>query len=145
MDIHSKVNEFIYDKPKDMILVELDNINNADFLHIYMDNYNWDNGFDIPKKIIQKDCCELSTALMIFYLADGTRYLENRCVIENISPTVWTTFIEELYTLIICGNFIEGDIFFEPPLSKVQLYKLKKSLQDNEEIFIKVRGSRKLI
>lgn len=145
MDIHSKVNEFIYDKPKDMILVELDNINNADFLHIYMDNYNWDNGFDIPKKIIQKDCCELSTALMIFYLADGTHYLENRCEIENSSPTVWTTFIDELYTSIICGKFIEGDIFFEPPLSKVQLYKLKKLLQDNEEIFIKVRGNRKLI
>lgn len=116
----------------------------ADFLHIYMANYNWDDGFDIPRKIISKDCCELSTALMIFYLADGIRYLENKDEVQNSNLAVGESFLQELHSQIMNGKFVEGDIFFEPPMSKVQLYKLKKVLQEDEEVFVKVRGEKKL-
>jgi len=109
-----------------------------------MANYNWDDGFDIPRKIISKDCCELSTALMIFYLADGIRYLENKDEVQNSNLAVGESFLQELHSQIMNGKFVEGDIFFEPPMSKVQLYKLKKVLQEDEEVFVKVRGEKKL-
>lgn len=144
METVSKVKELIFDKSKEEVLEELDSIEMADFLHIYMANYNWDDGFDIPRKIISKDCCELSTALMVFYLADGIRYLENKDEVKNSSLTVWASFLQELYSQIMNGKFIEGDIFFEPPMSKVQLYKLKKVLQEDEEVFVKERGEKKL-
>lgn len=144
MDIISKVNQFIYDKSKKDILEELDSIEQADFLHIYMANYNWDNGLDIPRKIIEKDGCELGTALMIFYLADGVRYLENKEEVKNSGLTEWSSFIQELYIQIMNNKFVQGEIFFEPSMSKVQLYKLKKVLQDDEQVFIKECGKKKI-
>lgn len=144
METVSKVKELIYDKSKEQVLEELESIEMADFLHIYMANYNWDNGFEIPQKILSKDCCELSTALMIFYLADGIRYLENKEVVQNSSLTVWASFLQELYSHIMNGKFLEGDIYFEPPMGKVQLYKLKKVLGEDEEVFVKERGKKKL-
>ena len=57
---------------------------------------------------------------------------------------LWASFLQELYSQIMNGKFIAGDIFFEPPMSKVQLYKLKKILQEDEEIFVKERGEKKL-
>ena len=56
----------------------MDSIEEAKILHTYMEYYNWDDGFEIPQKVLSKICCELSTALLIFYLADGERYLENK-------------------------------------------------------------------
>ena len=144
MEIVSKVKELIYDKSKEEVLEELESIEMADFLHIYMANYNWDDGFDIPRKILSKDCCELSTALMVFYMADGIRYLENKDEVQKSSLTVWASFLQELYSQIMSGKFMEGEIFFEPPLSKVQLYKLKKVLQEDEAIFVKERGEKKI-
>ena len=144
MEIVFKVKELIYDKTKEDVLKELDSVKMSEFLHIYMANYNWDDGFDIPRKIISKDCCELSTALMIFYLADGVRYLENKEEIQNSSLKAWASFIQELYNKIMSGSFVDGNIFFEPPMSKVQLYKLKKVLQENEGVFIKERGEKKI-
>ena len=65
-------------------------------LYMYAYNYNWDNGFEIPKNIIFKDCCDLSTALMIFYSVDGYRYLQKKDE-KNDSLKEWSVFIKELY------------------------------------------------
>ena len=38
-----------------------------EILYIYIYNYNWDNGFDIPQTVLDNKICDLSIALLIFY------------------------------------------------------------------------------
>lgn len=128
--------ELLYDKTRKEVLEILDNVDVAETLHIYMNNYNWDNGFDIPRKVVQKECCELSTALMIFYLADGERYLENKKDVEQSNLREWSLFLQEVYKKIIRGDFKKGNIAFKPPLNKVAIYKLKKNIMPEEYIFL---------
>ena len=106
---------------------------------MYAYNYNWDNGFKIPKKILLKDCCDLSTALMIFYSADGVRYLQNKDE-KNDNLKEWSVFIKDLYDMILENRFIKSDIKFVPPLSKVQVFKLKKDLVKEEYVFLENIG-----
>ena len=134
-----KIHDMLYDKSNEEVLKEIDNIEDSEFLYVYAFNYNWNNGFDIPAKIISKKSCDLSTALMIFYKADGIRYLMEKNNGEKNSD-YWLKFIKSLYEEIISHKFQQTMIQFEPPLSKVQLYKLKKILNINENIFIQKFG-----
>lgn len=63
-----------------------------------LNDYNWDDGFDLPKELLENHDCDLALALEIFFLADGYSYL-----IDNQRRT------------------------FQNPLTKVQRYKLKNS------------------
>lgn len=83
----------LYDMNNEEVLKEMDNIIDPEILYVYSYNYNWSDGFDIPKKIIEKECCDLSTALMIFYGADGYRYLQEKniqTIIEQIPKNAQT-------------------------------------------------------
>ena len=71
---------------------------------------------------------------MIFYLADGYRYLSERNESSDIPD--WLSFVSNLYDRIYAGNYTEHSIAFSVPLSKVQVFKLKKQLDENEQIFI---------
>lgn len=139
MDIVSEkfVRELLYNKSKEEILKILDDIDSPDVLYVYLYNYNWDEGFEIPKKILANEYCELSTALMMFYLADGERYFEDKDMETCSLVSEWDFFLQSLYNQIVSGSFKKGNISFKPPLSKVQLYKIKKTLSDKEEIFLK--------
>lgn len=138
-----KIQDMLYDKSIEEVLKDIDNINDSETLYVYANNYNWDNGFEIPEKIINKKCCDLSTALMIFYKSDGFRYLQEKNN-ENINLSDWSKFMKGLYVAILSGKFKKGTIKFELPLSKVQLYKLKKSININENIFIEEIGTQDL-
>lgn len=74
----NSIYQMLYEKSSEEVLDELYTIDNNEVLNIFMYNYNWDNGFEIPKLILQKKECDLSTALMIFYSADGLRYLRDK-------------------------------------------------------------------
>lgn len=43
-----------------------------------LDEYNWDDGFEVPRTILADPDCDLALALEIFYLAGGYEYLENQ-------------------------------------------------------------------
>ena len=103
-------------------------------LHIYAFNYNWDDGFDLPQTIIDNPVCTLITALMIFYLGDGYLYLSEKN--ESSNDPDWLFFISNLYNRICNYTFPNESIEFTVPLSKVQIYKLKKQLEENEMVFI---------
>lgn len=128
--------DLIYNKSTKEVSKILGEIEDAYIIHIYMNNYNWDDGFEIPKRALSNPCCELSTALMIFYLADGIRYLEDKDEVKKSDLVEWSRFLQELYNKIMCGKFKQGNIIFKPPLSKVQVYKLKKILNEDEKIFV---------
>lgn len=139
-EIEKIIKDMLYDKSIEEVLNDIDKISDPEILYVYAYNYNWDNGFKILEKIINKKCCDLSTALMIFYKSDGYRYLQEKCS-KNTDLNNWSNFIKILYKAIISGEFKKSAIKFEPPLSKVQLYKLKKSSNISEGIFIEEIGT----
>lgn len=104
-----------------------------EILYVYAYNYNWDNGFDIPQAVLDNEKCDLSIALLIFYRADGLRYLEDKS--DNVNLPQWSSFIKSLYDSILLGKYQRGKIEFKVPLSKVQFFKLKKAITEAEDIF----------
>lgn len=48
-----------------------------DKLKIQLKEYNWDDGFEFPRKLLNSPECDLAMALDIFYLADGYGYIQN--------------------------------------------------------------------
>ena len=103
-------------------------------LYVYAYNYNWDEGFEIPKQIINSRYCTLSTALLLFYRAEGEQYLIHKE--NNIFDNEWYEFISDVYSKIINNTFNNSNIQFKCPLTKVQIYKLSKIISDNEKVFI---------
>lgn len=87
--------------------------------------YNWDDGFDLPEKLLADPNCDLALALEIFYLADGCAYLSEP---ERDTPLkAWKSFVERLYNDISEGKYPHTDSAFTIPLNRVQRFKLKKS------------------
>lgn len=129
-----QVKELLYDLPKEEILELISKIKDTEILYMYAYNYNWDNGFEIPQAILDNDKCDLSTALLIFYNADGEVYLTNKMDNENLLN--WTSFIKNIYNLILNGKYMRGEIEFKVPLSKIQIFKLNKLLTTEEKVFV---------
>lgn len=48
----------------------------------------------------------------------------------------WAEFIKKLFCLIFMSKFEKSEIQFKVPLSKVQIFKLKKELTRDEMIFV---------
>ena len=59
-----------------------------------LSEYNWDDGFVLPKEVLENPDCDLALALEIFYLADGYSYLINKS--RNSSLSEWKLFIEKI-------------------------------------------------
>ena len=107
---------------------------NDEELYVFAYNYTWGNGFDIPAVIINNPCCSLSTALLVFYRADGYSFMLDKEADTDLLPC--HTFVSDVYTRIINGDYKPSDVAFVPPLTKVQLFKLKKQLNKSEEVLI---------
>ena len=102
-------------------------ISNEDELFVLLDNYNWDNGFEVPTEILSNPHCTLSTALLAFYRADGYRYLsEGDSIILNRLTKDWEIFLKSVLRRILNKEFQIGNITFNPELTKIQKFKLKK-------------------
>ena len=130
----SRVTSLLYDCTNDEVQVIISQTEDPEVLYMYAYNYNWDNGFEIPQSILDHNKCNLSIALLIFYRADGASYLLNKSYSERLPQ--WSSFIKKLYETIIDEKYQKAEIEFKAPLSKVELYKLKKILSEQENIFI---------
>ena len=104
---------------------------NSKLRHLLLE-YNWDDGFGLPKELLENPDCDLALALEIFYLADGYSYLIDKS--RSTSLKEWKLFVEKLYNDILEGKYIQTASTFENPLTKVQRYKLKK--QQIPDIFL---------
>lgn len=138
----SKVKSLLYDLEKEEILAIISQLEDKEILYVYAYNYNWDNGFEIPELILNHDKCDLSLALLVFYGADGFSYLSDKSYNGNKLP--WHSFIQKIYVSILDGKYKIGEIAFEVPLSKVQIFKLKKILSEQENIFLESIGGKNL-
>ncbi|MBR3025021.1 MAG: DUF4274 domain-containing protein [Oscillospiraceae bacterium] len=118
--------ELLDNKSKNEIIAEINKTENSEMLHLIADNYNWDKGFEIPNSIIDNKYCDLGTALMLFYDADGYSVLENKKELENTDLKDWAAFIAKLLEKISSDEFTKKHIKYVPPLSKVQIFKMKR-------------------
>ncbi len=109
-------------------------IKNEENLIQFLYDYNWDDGFKIPTKILDEKECTLQVALLIFEFADGFSYLETKE--EDLELPEWSQFISGLYKRILNGEFKKGKCVYNPDLTRVQIYKLKKILSEEEYVFI---------
>ena len=130
----SNVKALLYDTDNDEVKKTIFQTEDKEILYIYAYNYNWDNGFDIPQLVLDNEKCDLSIALLIFYRADGLSYLADKS--DNVNLPQWSSFIKRLYDSILTGKYKKGEIEFKVPLSKVELFKLKKTIREEEIIFI---------
>lgn len=132
-DWQSRILYEINDTAKDKVKRVLSQTEDQEILYMYAYHYNWDDGFEIPQAILDNGKCDLSIALLLFYEADGFRFLMEKS--DNVNSPQWSSFVRDLYDSIMAGKYRKGKIAFEVPLSKVQVYKLKKMLTEEEKIF----------
>jgi len=70
-----KLSDILRSESNTEAVKKVKSIMTEDELFVLLDNYNWDNGFEVPTEILSNPHCTLSTALLAFYRADGYRYL----------------------------------------------------------------------
>ena len=68
-----------------------------------LNEYNWDDGFEIPKQILAAPSCDLALALEIFYLSDGYAFLDDSTKTTDLKE--WRKFITVLYDDILNNKF----------------------------------------
>ncbi len=91
--------------------------------------YNWDDGFEIPRKILSDSECDLALALDVFSLADGETYLY--CKFDNHEipdDSEWYEFICKLYSDIINNKYpkTQNQRQFSEPATRTYKYTMKK-------------------
>ena len=126
--------EHLYNDTKTQAVKFVEGLEDEESLFVYASEYNWDNGFDVPQAILQNKNCSLNVALLVFHSADGILYLEDKSSAEGTRR--WLSFVSGLYKRILKGEFPKGKMPFDPQLSRVQAYKLKKCLSEKELVFI---------
>ncbi|SEQ43983.1 protein of unknown function [Lachnospiraceae bacterium RM5] len=129
-----KVNKLIFEGSKKESIEYLSNCQDDKELYIFAYNYNWEDGFEIPHTILNNNKCSLSTALLIFHLSEGMRKFDEDY--NTIELKKWKKFVNNLYNSILEGKYRKSDVSFKVPMSKVEIYKLKRRLSEKELIFI---------
>ena len=131
----TKLKDLLYNENNAKLAEEIINMENPLMLHVFVANYNWDNGFEIPNLIINNKNCDLGTALLMFYNADGFRFLESGDIHYSDSLSKWKDFITNLFYKIKNNDFKSQSISYTPQISKVQIFKLKKNNPNIPDIF----------
>lgn len=128
--------ELLYNTDKDYVVSQIMNIDNPLLLHYFSANYNWNNGFEIPTVILDNEICDLGTGLLMFHYADGYRLLESSDVLLSSSLEEWKVFLRKIYNKLLNLDFKSQNISFDPELTKIQKYKLKKNNPDLPNVLI---------
>lgn len=132
-----QIADILYSENNAKVVASLKQFQTEDELFVLLDNFNWDNGFEVTKAVLSHSKCSLSVALLAFYRADGIRYLlEGEAAFENSLSEEWEGFLKDVYTRIIRGQFPSGTISFQPEITKIQKFKLKKLRPEIDEVFL---------
>lgn len=130
------IEQLLYSTDKDYVLNQLKNIDKPLLLHYFAANYNWNSGFDAPTVILENENCDLGTGLLMFYYADGYRLLESSDEFSSSSLMEWKGFLRKIYNKLLNLDFRSQNISFDPELSKIQKYKLKKNNPEIPDVLI---------
>lgn len=90
-----------------------------------MEEYNWDDGFELPYSIAMHKNCDLAIALKIFY--DGEGYLKffDKKFYESENEAHLRAFIEPIYSRIVNGCY-KRELHYRIPLSDSDKEELKR-------------------
>ncbi|MBP1960827.1 DUF4274 domain-containing protein [Paenibacillus aceris] len=127
------ITELLENENPSYIKQAISRIENPELLHAIALNYYWDNGFEVPNWIVENGNCEFGTALLLFYRADGYVLLKNNKDMTT-GQTEWVAFVSNLLNKLIKNHFSISKVPYEPELTKVQKYKLKKANPNIPEI-----------
>jgi len=122
-----KLSDILHSESKAEVVKLVQSISSEDELFVLLDNYNWDNGFEVPEAIITHPNCTLPIALLAFYRADGIRYLfEEEDTFKNRLSKSWDIFIKKVYDNLLKERYPSGSISYQPEITTIQKFKLKK-------------------
>lgn len=131
-----KLSDILYSESNAEAMKLVKSIKTEEELFVLLDNYNWDNGFEVPEAIINHPNCTLPIALLAFHRADGIQYLlEGEAIFTNRLSKSWEDFIKEVYDKILKKQYHNGSLSFQPEITKIQKFKLNK-LNPNLDSFI---------
>ncbi|QHZ47242.1 MULTISPECIES: DUF4274 domain-containing protein [unclassified Bacillus (in: firmicutes)] len=128
--------ELLYKTDKDSTISLVRNIDDPLMLHVFAANYNWNSGFDVPRAILENENCDFGTGLLMFHYADGYRMLENQDDVSTSTLEEWKDFLFKTYNKLINLKFKTQNISFDPELTKIQKFKLKKSNPNIPDILL---------
>ena len=100
---------------------------NSAFLQQIAEIYNWDDGFEVPKAIAEHPSCDRGTALTLFWLAEGISLYDGRFEEEAEEEREWADFCRLLGQRLVDGHYPLGVASFDPELSRVEAFKLRKA------------------
>ena len=122
-----QISDILYAESNAKVVASLEQLQTEDELFVLLDNFNWNNGFEVPKAVLTHSKCSLSVALLAFYRADGIRYLlEGEAAFANSLSKEWEGFVKDVYDKMLRGHFPSGTISFQPEITTIQKFKLKK-------------------
>lgn len=96
-------------------------------LFIFVYNYNWENGLATPRLVMENPVCSMEIAQLLFFSGDGYTFLSEGLMNQE-SGDEWVLFMKHLYASIVARQYKAGKTAFKVPLTKVQIYKLKKQI-----------------
>ncbi|WP_347321067.1 DUF4274 domain-containing protein [Rossellomorea sp. RS05] len=128
--------QLLYHTDKEYIVSQLKNVDDSLFLHHFAGNYHWDSGFEVPTVILHNEACDLGTGLLLFHYADGYRLLEKSEKNSDSSLGEWQEFMAKIYNKLLSLDFKSQSISFDPGLTKIQKYKMKKNDPDLPDVLI---------
>jgi len=92
-------------------------LNTFEKLHNFAVHYNWDDGFEIPKWIINNPLCDRGTALMMYWHA-RPQYFCKYPTRDEVPRTGWNLqhydFLREIEEKYLGGFYKHQTIFFNP-------------------------------
>ena len=132
-----QISDILYAESNAKAVASLEQLQTEDELFVLLDSFNWNNGFEVPKAVLNHSKCSLSVALLAFYRADGIRYLlEGEAAFANSLSTEWEDFVKDVYDKMLRGHFPSGTISFQPEITTIQKFKLKKLKPEIDEVFL---------
>lgn len=115
----------------------LKNTDSSEVLQAFAMEHNYDDGLAIPEIITSNPACDLATALTVFSDIEAYDYLlyeKNSEGYEKESYELFRKIRDNVYNGFYSRS---GKIPFKAPLSKLQVYKMKKNgLKKKDYIFI---------
>lgn len=137
-----KLEKFLYEEGNKSNCIEfLKTTNNNIFLHLFAENYNWDDGLEIPIIIAKNKNSDLGTALFLFFNAEG-EFLLNYNNLSEIEKELmdededWKTLLTHLYKKITNDEYKNKMISYDPGWSKLDKYKLLKKNPNIPNVFL---------
>lgn len=93
-------------------------------LNDFIEEYNWDDGFEVPYYVMNHVNCDLGTALKMFYLSEGLEILDDG--FYDFFNKKWVCFVELLYLKIKNHEYKIMDNSYKIPLSQEEKERLIK-------------------